>query len=148
MDIEQYVRVVDAHVRAFACLVAEVIHNGILYLVCYELAVAELVAEYHGIHRKALGVVQVVFPSDGLDVFIYFVGCVGLEVLDGLQNAYGRSQAEVCLVHQGLVTRKSHHTVTYLNVTGSQLSKFFGQHFFQSVEGFGYQLEFFLHKGM
>ena len=33
--------------------------------------------------RKALGVVQVVFPSDGLDVIVHFVGGICLEMLDG-----------------------------------------------------------------
>ena len=58
-------------------------------------------------------------------------------MFDGLQDTDGGTQ-----------TSESHHTITYLNITGSQLSKFFRQDFFQAMKGFGNQLEFFLHKGM
>ena len=37
MDIEQYIRVIDAYRRAFACLFTEIVHDGILYLIRDEL---------------------------------------------------------------------------------------------------------------
>ena len=124
------------------------VHNGILHLICHKLGVTELIREHDGINGKTLGIIQVLFPFDGLHAFIDFIGIVGLKMFNGFQDADGSAQAEVCLIHQSLVASKGYHTVTDLNVTGSQLSKFFCQYFFQSVEGFGNQLEFFLHKGM
>ena len=99
VDVQQYIRIVDAYRWAFACLVAEVVHDGILHLVCHELGVAEFIGEYHSIDGKALGVVQVLFPSDGLYIVVHFVGSVSLKMFDGFEDTDSGAQAEVCLVH-------------------------------------------------
>ena len=52
VDVQQHIGLVDAHVGALARLLAEVIHDGVLHAVGYELAVAELFAEHDSIHGK------------------------------------------------------------------------------------------------
>ena len=54
MDVQQHVGLVDTHAGTFAALLAEVVHDGILYLIGYELGMAELFAEYDGIYGKGL----------------------------------------------------------------------------------------------
>ena len=83
MDVEQYIGIVDAYRWTFAGFVAEVVYNGILYLVGHKLGMAEFVGENHGIDGKTFVYIQIVFPGYGLNIVVDFVGCLCLEVLDG-----------------------------------------------------------------
>ena len=119
VDIQKYIRICDADRRAFACLFAEIIHDGILHFVGNKFGVTEFIGENNCIYRKTLGIVQIVFPIDGLNVVVDFIRVVCLEMLDRFQDADSCSQAEICLIHHGLVARKSNHTIADFNIAGS-----------------------------
>lgn len=80
---------------------------------------AELFAEDYGVYGEAVVYAQIVFPMDGFDLLVYFIGILGCKVLDRLQNADGGTQAEVGLVHHFFVSTEGYHTASYLNVIGS-----------------------------
>ena len=106
---------------------------------------AEFVGEHYRIYGKALVCTQVFFPIDGLYIIVHLISRLCLEVLDGFQDTDSGTQTEVRLVQHCFISGESHHAVSNLNVAGAQLCQFFSQHFFQSLESLGYQLEFLLH---
>ena len=65
---------------------------------------AEFIAEYDGIYGESLLYIQDVFPGNGFDLFVDFIGILGVEVFDGFQNTDGSAQAEICFVHHFLIT--------------------------------------------
>ena len=48
MDIEQHIRIIDTHRRAFACLFTEIVYDGVLYPVSY----THLVGDILGFNAK------------------------------------------------------------------------------------------------
>ena len=87
--------------------------------------------------------VQILTPVDGAHGRIYVVGVRGLEMLDGLEDAYGGAQTEVGTVHHLFVAGKRHHAATDGHVVGAQFGQFLGQHFFQTLESLGDEFKFF-----
>ena len=102
---------------------------------------AELLAEHDGVYGKRLVYRQIVFPTDGFHLVVHLVGIVGGEVLQGLQDADGGTQAEVGFVKHCFVARKRYHSSSYLYVIGTQFRQFLCQYFFQTLEGLGYHLK-------
>ena len=145
MNVQFYVGVYYSYVGTVASFLAELVHNGILYLVCHKLAVAKLVAEHHTIHGECGLVCQILRPVYRLYGIVHLFGCLGLEVLDRFQHTNGSTQLEVGSVHQFLVSCKGNHSPAYLDVVSSQFNQFCGQHILQSLKGFGDQFKF-LHK--
>ena len=135
--VQQHVRFVDTHAGTFAGLLAEIVHDGILHLVGNELGMTELFTEYNRVHGKGLVRIQIVFPSDGFNLFVNLVGILGCEVFDGFQYPDGCTQAEVCLVHHFLITTERYHAAAYFYFVGAQCSQLLCQYLFQSLEGFG-----------
>ena len=54
MDVQSHVRIGDADVRTLARFLAELVDNGIFYLIGHELRVAELVGKDHRVNGKCL----------------------------------------------------------------------------------------------
>ena len=92
-----HIGMVDAYRGALSCLFTEIVHNGVFYFVGYELGVTELVRENHSVYGKTFIFIQEVFPRNGLDSFVNFIGILRLKMFDGFQDADGSTQAEVCL---------------------------------------------------
>ena len=59
MNVQFYVGVYYSYVGTVASFLAELVHNGILYLICHKLTVAELVAEHHTVHGECGLVCQI-----------------------------------------------------------------------------------------
>ena len=54
MDVQSHIRIGDADVRTLARLLAELVDNGIFYLIGHKLGVAELVGKDHRVDGKSL----------------------------------------------------------------------------------------------
>ena len=80
---------VDAYRGALSCLFTEIVHNGVFYFVGYELRVTELVRENHSVYGNTFIFIQEVFPHNGLDSFVNFIGMLRLKMFDGFQDADG-----------------------------------------------------------
>ena len=79
----------------------------------------EFFTEYNGIYGEGLVYIQYIFPIDGFDLIINFVGILGFKIFDGLQNADGGAQAKVRFVHHLFISGEWDHSSTYLYVIGS-----------------------------
>ncbi len=145
MDVQLHVGVGDTYVGTLASLLAELVHDGVLHLVSHKLAVPELVAVYHAVHRKGGVIGQILAPVYLPHGLIHLVGGLGTEVLDGLQHAHGGTQGEVGPVEHLLVTGKRHHAPPRLNVVGAQRGQLLSQYSLQSLEGLGYHFKFHLY---
>ena len=106
VNIEQYIRIIDAYRRTFACLFAEIIHNSILHLIRYKLGMTEFLAEYNCIYRKRLVYIKILFPWNSLYLVVNFISILCRKILDRFQNADSSTEAEICLVHHTLVSCK------------------------------------------
>ena len=84
MDVQLDVGVYDTDVGAVSCLFAELVHDGVLHLVCHKLGVLELRAEHHTVHGKGGVVCQILGPVNPLHGIIHLVCGLCLEVTDGL----------------------------------------------------------------
>ena len=119
MDIQLQVRMGHADVGARTGFLAEVIHNGILYLIGHELTVTELLGKDHRVYGKAGFILQILIPVDGLDGIINLIGRFRLEMLDRFKNADGRTQGKVGPIHEFLVAGERHHSASGLDVVCS-----------------------------
>ena len=90
MYVENEVRIVQAHRRALAVLLVEVVGNGILYTICYELGVTENLAVHHRIDRESRIAVHILFPVYRLDNLIDLIGVGRPEVHYRFQDAHSR----------------------------------------------------------
>ena len=77
------------YVRTVAGLLAELVNDGVLYLVANKFRVAKLFREHHGINGKGLVVAEIGRPVYLLDFIIHVIGTAGLEVLDRFKNLDG-----------------------------------------------------------
>ena len=82
VNIEQYIRIIDAYRRTFACLFAEIIHNSILHLIRYKLGMTEFLAEYNCIYRKRLVYIKILFPWNSLYLVVNFISILCRKILD------------------------------------------------------------------
>ena len=89
MHVQTDVWVGHRDVRPLACPLAELIDDGVLHFIRYELRVAEFLGEHDGIDGKRLVASDILRPVDLLDLLIHLVGTSGLEVADGLQYSDG-----------------------------------------------------------
>ena len=137
MDVQCHIGMVDAYRGALSCLFTEIVHNGIFYFIGHELGVTEFVRENHSVYGKTFIFIQEVFPCNGFDSFVNFVGILRLKMFNGFQDADGSTQAEVCLIHHFFIAHKGYHASSYFYIAGSQLGEFFCQYFFQSLESLG-----------
>jgi hypothetical protein len=83
MDVQAYVWIGNAYIRALTHFLAELVYDGILHLVSHELRVTELIRKYYRVHGKCLIQVQIFGPVYGFYSFVNVVGRQCLEVLDG-----------------------------------------------------------------
>ena len=84
MYVQLDVGVYDTDVGTVSCLFAELVHDGILHLVCHKLGVLELRAEHHTVHGKGGVVGQILCPVNLLHGIIHLICGLCLEVTDGL----------------------------------------------------------------
>ena len=145
MNIEQNIRIVKTHRRAFTSLVTEIVNNGILYFISHELGVTEFIRKHHRIYGETLFGIQIFLPIYSLYIIVHFISRLCLEMFDGFKDSDSGAQTEICFIQHGLVSCESHHTVPNLNIAGAQLRQFLCQNLFQSLKSLSYQLEFLLH---
>ena len=89
------VRIGNADIGTLTCLFAELVDNGILYLISYKLRMAELLGKDNGVDGKGLVDSDVFAPVNVLDTFIDIVSRESLKMLDGFQNTDGGVQLEI-----------------------------------------------------
>ena len=89
MNVQKYIRVVDAYRRTFTRFLAEVVHNRIFHLVRNEFRMAELLTEYYCVDSKCLVHIEIFFPWNSLYLIVNLVSIFGRKVLDGFQDTDG-----------------------------------------------------------
>ena len=137
MDVQLDIGVHYADIGAVACFFTELVHDGILNLVCHKLGMLEFVAEHHAVHGKGCVIAQVLRPVNLLYSIVHLICSLCLEMAYGLQYSYGCAQLEIGTIHHLLITRKGHHAASYLNVVGTEVNQFRCQHCLQALEGLG-----------
>ena len=83
MDVQAYVGIGNTDIRALPRFLAELVHDGVLYLVSHELRVTELIGKDHRVYGKGLVQVQILCPVNVFYTVVNVVGRQCLEVLDG-----------------------------------------------------------------
>ena len=76
-------------------------------------------------------------PVDLADYVIEFVGVVGGELLDGLENPEGRAATQVGLVHHLEVSLEADHAASHLHVFRAEGNKLVPEHVLKALEGLG-----------
>ncbi len=145
VDVETDVGVAQRDIGAVARLLAELVDDGVFHLVADEVGIAEFLGIDHGVDGEGLALFDVLAPVDFLHLIIYVFCRAGLEVLDGLQHAYGGVQLKVGTVHHFLVSGKRYHAAANLHVVGAQLGELLSQDGFQAHEGLGNEFKFLFH---
>ena len=97
----------------------------------------EFIREHNCIDSKAAHVIQIIFPGNAFNSFVYFISCFCGKMLDGFQDADSRAQAKVSTIHHCFVTSEGDHSASDFDISGSQFGEFLCQYFFQPLEGFG-----------
>ena len=137
MDMKLYIRIRDAYVGTLTRLLAKLIDYSILHLVRHKLGVAKLVGKHYAVYGKRRVVGKIFSPVNALDRIIHLVGTHGLEMLDGLEYTYSRTQLEVGTIHHLFVTSERHHATSNLNIVGTKVDKLSSQYGLQTLKSFG-----------
>ena len=86
VHVQTEVRVGHGDVGALASLLADLVHDGVLHLIRYELGMAELLGKHHGVYGERLVRPQIRCPVDFLDFLVDIIRALGFEMADGLQD--------------------------------------------------------------
>ncbi len=147
MDVDHHVGVLKAHARALVVAVAvlEPVDNRVLDAVGDEARVGELVAEGDGVNRERRPDGHERAPVELLGAVIQLVGVDGCELENRFEDAQGGAAAQVGFVEHLQVPLEGDHASPRFYVFCSEVAELFGQHVFQSLEGFGYHFKFVGH---
>ena len=119
MNVDIQIGIVDAHRRAFALFLHEVVRNSVLGAVSHELGMVEVFRVDHGVDGEGLVYGHIVLPRDLFYFLIYGIGTTGFEMIDWFQDAQSGAATEIRLVEDFLVSRERHHSPTDLYVVST-----------------------------
>ena len=95
VDVQADIRIGDADVWTLSGLLAELVNDGILYLVGYKLRMAEFLRENDRVDSKGLVDSDIFAPVKILNALIDIISRQCLKMLDGFQDADGSVQLEI-----------------------------------------------------
>ena len=124
----------------------KVVGNGVFHTIGDKSRVAEALAVYRRVDGKRVGSLHDRAPVEALHFFIEVVGIGRAELVDGLEHAQCRVQAEVGAIHHLFVASEGDHALALLHILGAQLLQLVAQYALQTLEGLGHHFKIFTHR--
>ena len=121
MEIQYEFRSVQPHRRSFACLLHEIVGNGIFRSVGHEFGMFETVGIGDGVDRECRFGRKQGIPFERFHFFIDFVGVRCFEFINRFQYSQSCSTGQIGFVKKGLVSVEGYHSSTYFYILGSQI---------------------------
>ena len=147
MDIEEQIGTRETDRRTLSDGVVEMVHDSVLHAIGHEARVGEIVAGDGRVYSERRFGRHIFAPVDVAHRVIQFVGCVGCELDDRLQDSERRTAAEIGLVHHSEISLKADHTLSELNVLGAEFDQFVTKDIFKTLKGLGYHRVDVFHFG-
>ncbi len=145
MHVELHIGSGEAYGGTAAILVVEMVGNGILDPVRHKFGVVEFRTVYRRIDGESGVGGHELLPVEFPHIVIQFIGGVGCEFHDRLQNTQSGSEAEIGTVHEFLVALEGHHSCSEFHILGSKCNKLIAENILQALKCFGHHLEFSFH---
>ena len=100
----------------------------------------------NGVDGERFGEIKERAPVEGFDVLVEEVGGVGLEGVEGFEDAQGGTAAEVCFVKHFEVAFESYHASAGFHIFSAESTEFVGEYGFKALEGLGHHFKVSIHR--